>query len=42
MLNFLFKKQEIDKSEVFNDLYSRIKNLYKTDEISSERQKELS
>lgn len=42
MLDFLFKKQEIDKSEIFNNLYSKIKDIYVKETITPERQKELS
>ncbi len=42
MLDFLFKKQEVDKSEIFNNLYSKIKEIYSKEIISAKRQKELS
>ena len=42
MLDFLFKKQEVDKSEIFNNLYSKIKEIYLKEIISAKRQKELS
>ncbi len=42
MFNFLFKKQEINKSEIFNNLYSKIRDLYSKEEISLNRKKELS
>ena len=42
MFNFLFKKQDIDKSEIFNDMYIKIKDLYNTAEIKKERKDELS
>lgn len=48
MLNFLFKKKDENKSEdnVFtsekiNEIYSKLKDLYKVDEISDERKAEL-
>ena len=42
MLDFLFKKHEVDKSEIFNNLYSKIKEIYSKEIISAKRQKELS
>ena len=43
MLDFLFKKNEtINKKELFNNLFSKIKDLYCKEEISGERKRELS
>lgn len=42
MFDFLFKKQKINKSEIFNNLYTKIKDFYAKEEINSERKKELS
>ncbi len=42
MFDFLFKKQETDKSEIFNSQYSKIKDLYSDKDIKSERKQELS
>jgi hypothetical protein len=42
MLDFLFKKQDINKSEFFNSLYSKIHGYYLKEEIKIERKKELS
>ena len=42
MLDFLFKKQEVDKSEIFNNLYAKIKDIYSKEAITTNRQKELS
>lgn len=41
MFNFLFKKQEIDKSEIFNDLYLKIRNKYSVETLTAERKNEL-
>ena len=42
MFDFLFKKQEVDKSELFNNLYSKIRDLYKKENINKKRTDELS
>ncbi|MCD7779340.1 MAG: hypothetical protein LUH05_01550 [Candidatus Gastranaerophilales bacterium] len=42
MFGFLQKKQEINKSEIFNKQYKIIKDLYEKDTIPLERKKELS
>ncbi len=42
MFNFLFKKQAVNKSEIFNDLFSKIKDLYSKEPITTERKNELS
>lgn len=42
MLDFLFKKQKINKSDFFNNLYSKVRELYLEDAISDERKNELS
>ncbi len=41
MLDFLFKKQEINKSEIFNNLYGKMRELYTKDTVTAERKKEL-
>ena len=41
MLNFLFKKEQKDKSKIFNDLYLKVRNLYANETIAYERKKEL-
>lgn len=41
MFDFLFKKQEIDKSELFNSQFNIIKKTYNTESISDERKEEL-
>ena len=41
MFDFLFKKQEINKSEIFNNLYEKVRKLYSEDNISYERKTEL-
>ena len=40
MFDFLMKKQEVNKAEIFNEQYKKIKALY-NEEIKPERQKEL-
>lgn len=42
MLNFLFNKKVTPQDEEINKIYSRLKSLYKFDEISSERKNYLS
>ena len=42
MFNFLFKKDEINKSELFNNLYEKIKELYSKENIDKKRRDELS
>lgn len=42
MFNFLFKKQEINKSEIFNNLYIKIKDFYLKEPVTEERRNELS
>jgi len=41
MFDFLHKKKEINKSEIFNKQYKTIKNLYSKSSITFERQEEL-
>ncbi|MBQ9246565.1 hypothetical protein IJ182_09895 [bacterium] len=41
MFDFLFKKNKADKSEIFNKLYSIVKNLYAAEEVKKERKDEL-
>ena len=41
MFDFLFKKQEVDKSAVFNDLYVKVKDLYNKESIPQKRKDEL-
>ena len=42
MFDFLFKKQMVDKSELFNNLFVKIQDLYKKEEIKKKRADELS
>ncbi|MBQ8887212.1 MAG: hypothetical protein IJY61_05870 [Candidatus Gastranaerophilales bacterium] len=42
MFDFLFKKQEVDKSELFNNLYGKVKDLYNKEAIPKKRKDELS
>ena len=41
MFDFLFKKQEVDKSEIFNYQYKKIKELYQKEQLKKERKDEL-
>ncbi len=41
IFDFLFKKKEIDRAEVFCNQYSKIKELYSKNAVSAERKKEL-
>lgn len=42
MFNFLFKKQTVDKSALFNGLYSKVKDLYNSESVQNARKEELS
>ncbi len=42
MFEFLSKKQEAGKSDLFNKYYEKVRNLYFNEEIKPERKKELS
>ncbi len=42
MFDFLFKKQEINKSDIFKSQYLKIKELYSKETIKAERKNELS
>ena len=42
MFDFLFKKQEVDKSDVFNSLYEKVRDLYCKESIPQNRKDELS
>ncbi len=42
MFGFLQKKQEINKSEIFNSQYKKVKDLYEKEIITFERKEELS